>query len=425
MDSRNNTVNILIILVLAFMFGFQIGLHDHTSSTGLALDLGNWHVAIDTAERSEARHSSEIGRAMTDPSNVRQPGIQPGSLMPMKPVSSVPPLPPPLPKPPPPSPPSPPSLPLPLPPQQPPPKKTQPPPPPQVNPPAPAGPSTMRGYLEGGRKLTIIVLACNRPEYLTHTLNSLLSGVRGARAEDILVVQDGKHAETQKVIEDFGLNFVQNTGGTNLRRGAVTDGAARIATHYKYALGQGFDHNKDSPGVIIIEDDFLFSPDFLEYFENNGPVLEEDPTTFIMSAWNDNGLAVHVKDKSKLLRTDYFPGLGWMMPRKVWNELGPMWPNTHWDHWMRDPRRHKGRSCVHPEVPRSYHIGGEAERGADSVSIRNENHTRLYSRKRRTPSPTTIIILTDHPNPFRDSLRSLQSRARSWMISITRRTSQT
>ncbi|GMI05888.1 hypothetical protein TrRE_jg10643 [Triparma retinervis] len=215
----------------------------------------------------------------------------------------------------------------------------------------------MRAYLEGGKKLTIIVLACNRPEYLTRTLNSLMMDVRGVRTEDVLVVQDGKHAETQKVIEDFGLNFVQNTGGTNLRRGAVNDGAARIATHYKFAFGKGFEHNPASPAVIVLEDDFLFSPDFLEYFENNGPVLEEDPTTFIMSAWNDNGNEVHVKDRNKLLRTDYFPGLGWMMPRALWSELGASWPSTHWDHWMRDPLRHKGRSCVFPEVPRSYHIG--------------------------------------------------------------------
>ena len=91
-----------------------------------------------------------------------------------------------------------------------------------------------------------------------NTLNSLLSDVRGVRVDDILVVQDGKHSETQKVIEDFGLNLVQNDGGTNLRRGAINDGAARIATHYKFAFGKGFDFNKDSPGVIVVEDDFLF-----------------------------------------------------------------------------------------------------------------------------------------------------------------------
>lgn len=38
-----------------------------------------------------------------------------------------------------------------------------------------------------------------------------------------------------------------------------------------------------------MEDDLLFSPDFLEYFEYNAPILEQDPTTLVLSAWNDNG----------------------------------------------------------------------------------------------------------------------------------------
>jgi len=55
---------------------------------------------------------------------------------------------------------------------------------------------------------------------------------------------------------------------------------------------------------------------------------------------------------------------------------------------------------------------GEAERGAkrraDNVSVGNENYTGSYLRKRRTPNPTTAIILIPYPNPFHDSLRSSQ-----------------
>ena len=41
--------------------------------------------------------------------------------------------------------------------------------------------------------------------------------------------------------------------------------------------------------MIIVEDDLLLSPDFLEYFEANAPVLERDSNTLVLSAWNDNG----------------------------------------------------------------------------------------------------------------------------------------
>lgn len=72
--------------------------------------------------------------------------------------------------------------------------------------------------------------------------------------------------------------------------------------------------------------------------------LVVDPSTFIMSAWNDNGLSIHVSDEGKIHRTNYFPGLGWLMPRKLWEEeLENKWPKTHWDHWMRDSKQHKNR----------------------------------------------------------------------------------
>ena len=57
-------------------------------------------------------------------------------------------------------------------------------------------------------------------------------------------------------------------------------------------------------------------------------------------------------------------------------------------------------------------IGRGAKRRAGNVSVRNENHTRLYLHTKRTPSLTTAIILTHHPNPFRDSLRSSQTQER-------------
>ena len=37
-----------------------------------------------------------------------------------------------------------------------------------------------------------------------------------------------------------------------------------------------------APGIIIVEDDLLFSPDFLNYFESNAPILEMDSTTFVL-----------------------------------------------------------------------------------------------------------------------------------------------
>lgn len=49
------------------------------------------------------------------------------------------------------------------------------------------------------------------------------------------------------------------------------------------------------------------------------------------------------------MRTSYFPGLGWMMRRQLWLEIGPVWPKQSWDHWMRLNTTSKG--CLLAPVP--------------------------------------------------------------------------
>ncbi|CAM9884505.1 unnamed protein product, partial [Sphacelaria rigidula] len=47
----------------------------------------------------------------------------------------------------------------------------------------------------------------------------------------------------------------------------------------------------------------------------------------------------------------FFPGLGWLMTKELYQgELRQKWPNSHWDHWLRDPKQHNWRECVYPEV---------------------------------------------------------------------------
>ena len=38
--------------------------------------------------------------------------------------------------------------------------------------------------------------------------------------------------------------------------------------------------------------------------------------------------SVYVIFSELLHRTDFFPGLGWMMEKKMWQELSPKWPET-------------------------------------------------------------------------------------------------
>merc|ERR1712187_860027 len=89
------------------------------------------------------------------------------------------------------------------------------------------------------------------------------------------------------------------------------------------------------------------------------PLLKSDPDLFCVSAWNDNGYANLVKDPKIAYRTDFFPGLGWMMERGVWQEVRDRWAEAYWDEFMRRPDVRKNRHCIRPEVSRSFTFGEE------------------------------------------------------------------
>lgn len=135
--------------------------------------------------------------------------------------------------------------------------------------------------------------------------------------------------------------------------------------------------------IICIVDDLDVSPDFFEYFLGTYPLLVKDPSLWCVSAWNDNGKAELVDENSPdlLYRTDFFPGLGWMLRRELWLELQPKWPKAlvncslkllscsiplfkinefshrYWDDWIRKPEQRKDRACIRPGISRTKTFG--------------------------------------------------------------------
>ena len=78
----------------------------------------------------------------------------------------------------------------------------------------------------------------------------------------------------------------------------------------------------------LLSDDLEVAPDFFEYFKGTLGLLREDSSLWCVSAWNDNGKAKRINETGAeiLYRTDFFPGLGWMLTKETWNELSPKWP---------------------------------------------------------------------------------------------------
>jgi alpha-1,3-mannosyl-glycoprotein beta-1,2-N-acetylglucosaminyltransferase len=188
----------------------------------------------------------------------------------------------------------------------------------------------------------------------------------------IVVSQDGTDADVTAVIRDFQAQFVERKGVPLVHlvhKSAVRHGNAyqALAVHYGWALQQtmtGRANVKKTDSVlpqrvIILEEDLHVAPDFFDYFAAMAPILDADTTLLAVSAFNDNGFRETVWDATRVLRSDFFPGLGWMMTRRLWtSELQVKWaPNGYWDDWLREPVQRQGRHILHPEVSRTFHFG--------------------------------------------------------------------
>ena len=209
----------------------------------------------------------------------------------------------------------------------------------------------------------LVLLAHARPDRLNITLTSLRA-VRGVDASRVFVLQDGSDEAVAAVVHASGFRRIPLPGGRPHRahrEGQSDKSGSEIARAYRRALSHTFDVLTDDEAIVVVEDDLLFSPDLMEYFLAGYHVMRADSTLWCVSAWNDNGFDGLVGDPKRLLRTGWFPGLGWLLTRSLYKgQLESAWPDEHWDHWMRSEvvhRTSRGRECLIPQVPRTYHHG--------------------------------------------------------------------
>ncbi|KAM4641170.1 alpha-1,3-mannosyl-glycoprotein 2-beta-N-acetylglucosaminyltransferase isoform 1-T2 [Discoglossus pictus] len=210
--------------------------------------------------------------------------------------------------------------------------------------------------------IPILVIACDRPS-VRRCLDSLLKYRPSPEQFPIIVSQDCGHVETARVIDSYGEAI------THIHQSDLSEvpappehrkfqGYYKISRHYKWAINQIF-KTMGHKAAIIVEDDLEVAPDFYEYFQASFTLLRQDPSLWCVSAWNDNGKEVLVDTggSSLIHRTDFFPGLGWLLLEELWEELEPKWPAAFWDDWVRRPEQRLGRACLRPELSRTRTFG--------------------------------------------------------------------
>lgn len=260
--------------------------------------------------------------------------------------------------------------------------------------------------------IPLLVFTFNRPSNLQQTLESLLRHrPLDTSRHPIFISQDGTDEPTRQM----AMRYVTNEQGDArwkdihyLQHHWETSGVQveaqhyqwttyyKIATHYGWALRQVLDGGVqalDPPGskgngwqfdhVILIEDDMEIAPDFYEYFQRTRQIFDADPTLLCVSAWNDNGRRPLVGRSSQLYRSDCFPGLGWLLNRRVWNEMRDKWPKGFWDDWLREPQQRQGRSCIFPEINRVFTFG---EKGSSASANTHAHASRSECDHQRPPT---------------------------------------
>ncbi|XP_019165516.1 PREDICTED: alpha-1,3-mannosyl-glycoprotein 2-beta-N-acetylglucosaminyltransferase isoform X4 [Ipomoea nil] len=206
----------------------------------------------------------------------------------------------------------------------------------------------------------VVVMACNRADYLKRTIQSILKHQTSVASKfPLFISQDGSHPDVKTLALSYDqLTYMQHLDyePVHTERPGEIIAYYKIARHYKWALDQLF-YKHNFSRVIILEDDMEIATDFFDYFEAGATLLDRDKSIMAISSWNDNGQKQFVKDPYALFRSDFFPGLGWMLSKSTWNELSPKWPKAYWDDWLRLKENHKGRQFVRPEVCRTYNFG--------------------------------------------------------------------
>ena len=135
----------------------------------------------------------------------------------------------------------------------------------------------------------IVIIHYNRLHYLTQTIASL-SNLAHISDYQVYLSQDGPNNEAKLLAEKYKFTFLEHQRDAMANAGGTT----YLARHYKRALDALFLKNNHSH-VIIVEDDMIFSPDFLDFFEASAPVLEADPTLWYhTNLFFPNKLGVHL-----------------------------------------------------------------------------------------------------------------------------------
>ena len=167
----------------------------------------------------------------------------------------------------------------------------------------------------------LTMTAWRRPDYFKEVIESL-EEAEGIDEYLLLVSIDGgypdKQEEMMDILQESSLNSEVFPHKTNIG----------CAGNTGFILKEGFSR---AERVIHVEDDTVFHPDALSWFEFNLDKYEHDERIFSVSGYTRDGdsLTGEWEEPNLVGLRDWFHCWGWATWKRVWDEI-PMWFGIHW-----------------------------------------------------------------------------------------------
>ncbi|KAK4315861.1 hypothetical protein Pmani_012943 [Petrolisthes manimaculis] len=231
------------------------------------------------------------------------------------------------------------------------------------------------------RDLGVVVLASARPQLLYRLVLAVVEQGGAGVVDRMVVSVDGpQQHETIKLLQLLGVPY-----RVHMPEG---QGSPRISRHLRFALFTAL-KLLTVDKIIVLEEDLILAPDFMEYMRQTSVLLDRDPSLYAVSAYCHFAYVHSARDTTRLNRVHSFPSYGWMVKRNFLEETLPMWPPVFvavdWDYWMDSELVRLEREVVIPEMPRTDHHGTTGVHTVDpkntagfsNKALSNGTHTRL------------------------------------------------
>lgn len=186
--------------------------------------------------------------------------------------------------------------------------------------------------LQGGRPV-VLLLAHSRVEKLRSVIVAL-KGAHGVANYDLVAVQDGKRAPVSNLLkEELEADYL-----FVIENPEVSGPAQRISRSLKCGLDFAF-FQLGAPHVVVIEDDIVVSPDFLDFVNSAHERFGLDKGYRGVNGFSAETVAPPADlDGAELcVRLNYGLGWGWSVTPTIYEGMRPFLSshrrsNPHWDY---------------------------------------------------------------------------------------------